>query len=139
MTGVAKASFELGKKRLSRDPAYSALQGQINLALGNIAKVLAAESGRLTEQDAERARSALADLQGWTDTRKSAIAKIAEVETALANIANNILRSRQPTQTPATGTGTGVGGGAVVPGIFNDVKTGELYRITPDGKRTPYP
>lgn len=90
LTGALTASAVLAQKRASRDPGMASLVAAINLAIGNVARVLAAESGRLTEQDAERARSALADLQGFTDTRESALAKITQAERAMAIIARSI-------------------------------------------------
>lgn len=93
--GPVAASVVLGQKRLVRDPDFMQLEAQINLALGNVARTLAAESGRLTEQDAQRARTALADLEGYTDTRESALAKLDVVDAMLKNIAASI---RTPTQ-----------------------------------------
>lgn len=88
--GAARSSAELARKRAGRDPDFMALEAAINLAIGNVARVLAAETGRLTEQDAERARSALADLKGWTDTRASALAKLAMAEKSISAIAGSI-------------------------------------------------
>lgn len=109
--GGITASSMIRRKRLANDPQLAQLEAQLNLALGNVARVLAAESGRLTEQDAERARTALADIQGFTDTRESALAKIAIVNEALANIARDI---RTPAQQMQDRQGSASTGGRLV-------------------------
>lgn len=125
LVGAMKASEVIGAKRLARDPDLAALEGQLARAQGNIARVLAAESGRLTQQDVERASKSLADISGWTDTQESALARLQDVYKAVRNItadlqtAGDQLRARQaaevqgppvpadvstPTTTPTTTT-----------------------------------
>lgn len=137
--GAAGASLALAQKRAGRDPDFARLQAQLNLAIGNVSRVLAAETGRLTEQDVARAQKALMDLNGWTDTLESAQAKIGIVVGTLTKIKEDIktpgqiLEERKtqgvtppPTmKTPAKGKGaTGPAGLTVVDGVL----------IGPDGK-----
>lgn len=111
--GGLKASIVLAKKRAARDPDMARLDGAIQRAVGNVARVLNAESGRLTQQDVQRAQKTLADLSGYTDTQESALAKLADVDATLQKIAQDIqtpgevLRGRQGgTGAPPAPSGT---------------------------------
>lgn len=133
LIGGLTATIVLNQKRASRDPQLAQLEAQINLALGNVARVLAAESGRLTEQDAQRARTALADLQGFTDTRESALAKVAIIQQALDRIAADVrlpadqLQQPRPTP-PAAGGGGGSPLDQPVAGWFVDANGNLVQR-----------
>lgn len=132
LLGGLTASAVLAAKRMSRDPDYARLEAKIALALGNVAKVVAGESGRLTEQDAERAKTALSALQSGLlsgDTSESALARLSELENSLANIARDI-------KTPAEQ----MRGRADSPPQVGDVvgepvPTGARLGTAPDGSR----
>ena len=107
LKGMLQASQVLAAKRASADPEMARLEGALNRAVGNIARVLNAESGRLTQQDVERAQKTLVDLTGFTDTQESALAKLADVDAVLKKVAQDIqtpgdvLRQRQGVPKPA--------------------------------------
>jgi hypothetical protein len=134
--GGVEASVVLGRKRAARDPQFMSLEASINLALGNVARVLAAEAGRLTEQDAQRARTALADLQGYTDTKESALAKLTIVDQVLQRIGQDIRtpaqqiqdRSAAPRTPPQVGAPPPSGPLATTPQVGDE-------RGLPDGRR----
>lgn len=89
LTGGITAAAVLAQKRLGRDPEIEQLDALVAMSLGNVARVLAAESGRLTEQDAQRAQRALVDLKVSLvngDTQETAIAKVRVVQDALRRI-----------------------------------------------------
>jgi hypothetical protein len=93
---AVQASAVIASKRLRRDPDYARLEGEINRAVGNIARVLAAENGRLTQPDVERASKSLADLQGWTDTQESALARLQDVSGAMDRILADLRTGGEP-------------------------------------------
>lgn len=131
LRGALKASEVIAAKRAARDPTMALLDEKIALAVGNISRVLAAETGRLTEQDVIRAQKALVDLQGWTDTQESALVKLQDVEGALRRI-------RTDMQTPGDVLkGRAAGGGPpapnqTVPGLFVG-SDGQLHTGSVDG------
>lgn len=93
LIGGVTAAAVLKQKEWNRDPALARLKSAVALALGNVARVIAAESGRLTEQDAERARAALVNLQvslTQGDTQESAIAKIIDLDAGIKKIIADI-------------------------------------------------
>lgn len=109
LVGGLTAAAVLKQKEATRDPKLARLKAAVSLALGNVARVIAAESGRLTEQDAQRARDALVNLDAALvsgDTQESAIAKMIDLRNANKRITEDIrtpgdiLKDRPPTTTP---------------------------------------
>jgi hypothetical protein len=157
LVGGLTASAQLMAKRAARDPHYAALEARIQLALGNVSRVLAAESGRLTEPDAQRARAALVNLQSGLlngDTYESAMARIAVIEDALVKINRDIqtpaqqMKNRGKGGPPAKQTGPpGPAGAAAAPqtgpypvGSVQQHQSGRKFKVlgyTPDGKIIP--
>lgn len=109
LRGGLTASQVIAGKRIRRDPDLALLDQKLSLAVGNISRVLAAESGRLTEQDVQRAQKALLDMQGYTDTSETAYVKIQAVEDAIKRIAvdmktpGEVLKDRQATPSATPG------------------------------------
>lgn len=135
--GALQASRILATKRLARDPDFARLEEKVTLAVGNIARVLAAESGRLTQQDVERAQKALVDLSGWADTQESAEAKLKDVDAAIARIAADLKTPGQVLQeraaaaaaTPPPSPGVTPPPAAAAPATTPPIEVGKPYFI----------
>lgn len=135
LRGAIQASQVLAAKRLRRDPDMQRLEGALQRATGNIARVLNAESGRLTQQDIERAQKSLLDISGFTDTQESALAKLQDVEQALTRVTEDItppgarIAPPRPQAAPQTAPAAAPAG---PPGLFVG-KDGQFHTGTPDG------
>lgn len=93
LVGGLTAAAVLKQKEAIRDPALARLRSAINIALGNVARVLAAETGQITQRDAERAEAALVNLKVGLlsgETQESAIAKLIDLQTTTKRIINDI-------------------------------------------------
>ena len=125
-----QASAVIAQKRLRRDPTLAQLEGEIARAQGNVARVLAAESGRLTQPDVERAMKSLADISGWTDTQESALARLSDVSAAMDKILADLRQSKEPSLGGPNGPPPPKG--QQVPGMFVGAD-GQLHTGSPSG------
>jgi hypothetical protein len=129
LIGGITAAAVLAGKRASRDPDLARLEALVDQSLSHVAKSISAETGRLTEQDAVRAQTSLANLKAALlsgDTKESALARIDETLDSTDRILKDLpnpaaaLRSRgsgsltTPPPAPAGDAGTrpASGGGA---------------------------
>jgi len=88
----------LAYKAATADVDFATLRSKIQLAIGNVAKVLAAESGRLTQQDIERAQVALTNLDAKLlegETQETALAKVQQITDGLNKVLSDIKTPRQ--------------------------------------------
>lgn len=76
-----------------RDPRYrealARLESAVDIAVNNMARVLGGSRGAQSEKDAERAYSALVNLQGGLlqgDTQEAALVRLAEAEKAIQGV-----------------------------------------------------
>jgi hypothetical protein len=122
LRGGLEANRALLVGRITRSPNLARLQSVVNAAVSNMARVRAAESGRLTEQDVDRAFTTLVNLQASLlngDTQESALARMEEARVAIQRVIDNIKLPADQLRERQEGAGVGLPPLGVNPNIVS--------------------